>query len=81
MVMLHIFLASLLLSVAPALSRSVTTSRRATNDGIVLAVTPNCGTATGTVTDINEGVPALKTFKTIVAFGVRPISVPYIYLC
>lgn len=47
----------------------------ATNDGIVLAVSPHCGAATGNATDINEGVPAIATFKTIVAFGVRvPLS-------
>lgn len=73
--MLRFLLTSLLLFAAPALSRPSTTGRRATNDGIVLAVSPTCGSATGNATDINEGIPALKMFKTIVAFGVSPIPI------
>jgi hypothetical protein len=57
------------------LSLSVVASARLvkdanTNDGITLAVSPQCGSATGTATDLNEGIASLSTFKTIVSFGV-----------
>jgi hypothetical protein len=50
---------------------------RADNDGIHLAVSPACGSATSSkAVDHNNGIPALSHFKTIVAFGVSmdPIS-------
>jgi hypothetical protein len=40
------------------------------NDGIHLAVLPNCGSYDGNASDVNHGLPDLTTFKTIVAFGV-----------
>jgi hypothetical protein len=42
------------------------------NDGIHLALSPACGSATGGVAvDRNNGIPALSQIKTIVTFGVR----------
>jgi hypothetical protein len=54
---------------------SPTVQSRADNDGIHLAVSPVCGSATGGVAvDHNNGIPALSQFKTIVAFGVSMTS-------
>lgn len=39
------------------------------NDGIHLAVSPKCGSLSGTVTDVNAGVELFK-IDTIVSFGV-----------
>ena len=39
------------------------------NDGIHLAVSPKCGSLSGTVTDVNAGVELFK-MDTIVSFGV-----------
>jgi hypothetical protein len=42
----------------------------APNSGIHLAVSPNCGTLAGAPVDVNAGLLALKSYKTLVTFGV-----------
>lgn len=42
----------------------------APNSGIHLAVSPKCGTLTGTPADVNAGLLPLKSYKTLVTFGV-----------
>ena len=44
-------------------------ARQDSNNGIHLAVSPACGSLSGTTTDVNAGID-LKRVKTIVAFGV-----------
>ncbi|GJJ13573.1 hypothetical protein Clacol_007828 [Clathrus columnatus] len=39
------------------------------NDGIHLAVGPQCGRLSGTVADVNAGLLPLQRYRTIVAFG------------
>jgi len=39
------------------------------NDGIHLAVRPNCGALSGRVSDVNAGLLPLSSYQTIVAFG------------
>jgi len=39
------------------------------NDGIHLAVVPNCGKLSGVFADVNAGLLPLKSYRTIVAFG------------
>lgn len=46
---------------------------RADNDGIHLAVNPNCGPLGGNTADVNAGID-LSKIKTIVSFGVRTMS-------
>ena len=41
------------------------------NDGVHLAIGPSCGSAKENVTDVNEGLRTVTTYKTIVSFGVR----------
>ena len=47
------------------------------NNGIHLAVAPACGPLSGAVFDVNAGID-LKRIKTIVAFGVRPLSLTFL---
>jgi hypothetical protein len=42
----------------------------APNSGIHLAVSPKCGTLAGAPADVNAGLLALKSYKTLVTFGV-----------
>ena len=54
-------------------------NQRSDNNGIHLAVSPVCGTLSGSVSDVNAGVN-LKDIKVIVAFGVRlaALSLPHL---
>ena len=40
------------------------------NDGIHLAVGPKCGSLSGAPADVNAGLLPLKSYKTLVTFGV-----------
>lgn len=70
-----LYLSALFLRAAVPLS-TVTVRQ---NDGIHLAVAPVCGTLDGNVTDVNAGL-VLTAYKTIVAFGVRVLSI-YLSYC
>lgn len=48
------------------------------NDGIHLAVSPNCGPLGGSTADVNAGID-LSKIKTIVSFGARIMSLPPIH--
>lgn len=43
------------------------------NDGITLAVGPNCGSLSGEPVDVNAGLLPIAQYKTIVAFGVSKL--------
>jgi hypothetical protein len=63
---------SALVLVAPSVvAAPAPPSGPAYNDGIHLAVEPNCREWNGPVADVKRGLPDLTKFKTIVAFGVR----------
>ena len=49
------------------------------NDGIHLAVSPNCGPLGGNTADVNAGID-LSKIKTIVSFGARITAFHSIYL-
>jgi hypothetical protein len=55
----------------PSLSSLRRAESATPNDGIRLVIGPTCGSKGGNVTDINEGLRTLSTYKTIVSFGVR----------
>lgn len=40
------------------------------NDGISLAVSPNCGSLAGAPADVNAGLLPLAAYRTLVTFGV-----------
>jgi hypothetical protein len=72
------FAALSILALGLPISGSPTLRPRDDNDGIHLAISPACGSATGGVAvDHNSGIPALSQFKTIVTFGVSVISVSF----
>lgn len=49
-------------------------ARQIRNNGIHLAVSPNCGALGGTTADVNAGINP-SSIKTIVSFGVTNISI------
>ena len=61
-----------ILTLATSVS-ATTRSRRGYNDGIHLAVGPQCGSLPGAAADMNAGLN-INQYKTIVSFGVRPFS-------
>jgi hypothetical protein len=68
-IMLLVFILALCLSFVFAVSFPWQSGGNDTNNGIHLAIGPNCGSLNGLFSDVNSGLLAFDSYKTIVSFG------------
>ncbi|KAF8514791.1 hypothetical protein JB92DRAFT_2917919 [Gautieria morchelliformis] len=68
-IMLLVFILALCSSFVFAVSFPRQSGGNDTNNGIHLAIGPNCGSLSGLFSDVNAGLLALDSYKTIVSFG------------